>query len=215
MQLIFSKCRFVNPVRINEALIPTTVILVWAQDELLHLNSTLILGDCVGERLALEVAFRYWSCKLVEIPSFGCNVSLWCVLTEKWQLRWIGTTRIYDNGDDDDDDDVELFLWYGWLTKGVESYFQPGSLSEILTITNLWIAASKIWTYAYLSVGFVDWSCAEEITTASQRHIYSRFCVTLSLLQVCDCKEGETVRLNFMGERVHNCVRRNQEWWWR
>ena len=80
MQLIFSKCRFVNPVRINEALIPTTVILVWAQDELLHLNSTLILGDCVGERLALEVAFRYWSCKLVEIPilaaTYLCGVFL-------------------------------------------------------------------------------------------------------------------------------------------
>ena len=24
-----------------------------------------------------------------------------------------------DNDDDDDDDDDELFLWYGWLTKGV------------------------------------------------------------------------------------------------
>ena len=24
-----------------------------------------------------------------------------------------------DDGDDDDDDDDELFLWYGWLTKGI------------------------------------------------------------------------------------------------
>ena len=24
-----------------------------------------------------------------------------------------------DNDDDDDDDDDELFLWYGWPTKGV------------------------------------------------------------------------------------------------
>ena len=24
-----------------------------------------------------------------------------------------------DNDDDDDDEDDKLFLWYGWLTKGV------------------------------------------------------------------------------------------------
>ena len=29
---------------------------------ILHLNSTLMLCDCVGERLSLEVALRYWSC---------------------------------------------------------------------------------------------------------------------------------------------------------
>ena len=32
------------------------------------------------------------------------------------------------------DDDYELFLWYGWLMKGVLPYFQPGPLSEILNI---------------------------------------------------------------------------------
>ena len=47
------------------------------------------------ERLALEVILRRGSCKLIKIPSFGCKVSLWCVLTEKWQRRWIGTPRIY------------------------------------------------------------------------------------------------------------------------
>ena len=26
---------------------------------------------------------------------------------------------IYHGDDDDDDDDDELFLWYGWTTKGV------------------------------------------------------------------------------------------------
>ena len=50
--------------------------------------------------------------------------------------------------DDDDDDDNELFLWYGWPTKGVKPYFQPGPLSEILTIANLWQAASRTWTCA-------------------------------------------------------------------
>ena len=32
-----------------------------------------------------------------------------------------------NNNDDDDDDDDELCLWYGWATKGIQSYFQPGS----------------------------------------------------------------------------------------
>ena len=50
--------------------------------------------------------------------------------------------------DDDDYDDDELFLWYGWLTKGVSPYFQPGLLSEILTIANLQHAASRVWTCA-------------------------------------------------------------------
>ena len=31
-----------------------------------------------------------------------------------------------------DGDDDELFLWYGWPTKDVKSYFQPRPLSEIL-----------------------------------------------------------------------------------
>ena len=41
---------------------------------------------------------------------------------------------------------AELFLWYGWPSKGVYSYFQPGLLSEILTIANLPHASSRIWT---------------------------------------------------------------------
>ena len=50
---------------------------------------------------------------------------------------------------DDDDDDYELFLWYGWPTKGVSPYFQPGPLSEIL-IANLQHNASRFWTCAEL-----------------------------------------------------------------
>ena len=54
----------------------------------------------------------------------------------------------YDDDYDDDDDDDELFLWYGWSTKGVQPYFQPGPLSEIFIIVNLWHAVSRIWTCA-------------------------------------------------------------------
>ena len=50
--------------------------------------------------------------------------------------------------DDDAEDDDELFLWYGWPTKGVWLYFQPGPLSEILTIANLRLTASRVWTCA-------------------------------------------------------------------
>ena len=53
-------------------------------------------------------------------------------------------TSLCDDDDDDDDADGELSLWYGWPTKGVYPYFQPGSLSEILTITNLRHAASRV-----------------------------------------------------------------------
>ena len=44
--------------------------------------------------------------------------------------------------------DEELFLRYCWPTKGVYFYFQPGPLSEILTIANLRHAASRVWTCA-------------------------------------------------------------------
>ena len=49
---------------------------------------------------------------------------------------------LFDDDDDDDDDD-ELFLWYGYLTKGIKSYFQLGPLSEILTIANIQHAMSR------------------------------------------------------------------------
>ena len=63
---------------------------------------------------------------------------------------WIDHSDAHDDDDDDDDDDNddELFLWHGWLMKGIKPYFLPGPLSEILIIANLWHAASRIWTCA-------------------------------------------------------------------
>ena len=43
-----------------------------------RLNSILMLRDCIGERLTLEVVLRYGSCRLVNIPSFDCKVPLLC-----------------------------------------------------------------------------------------------------------------------------------------
>ena len=39
-----------------------------------RLNSILMLRDCVGERLTLEVVLRYGSCKLVNTTSFDCKI---------------------------------------------------------------------------------------------------------------------------------------------
>ena len=53
---------------------------------------------------------------------------------------------IFEGANTDADD--ELLLWYGWPTKLFNHINQPGPLSEILTIANLWYAASRIWTCA-------------------------------------------------------------------
>ena len=42
----------------------------------------------------------------------------------------------------------ELFLRDGWPTKRAYSFFQQGALSDILAISNLQQAASRIWTCA-------------------------------------------------------------------
>ena len=47
-----------------------------------------------------------------------------------------------------DDDYYELNFWYGWPMKDVKLYFQPGAVSEILIISNLWHATSRTWTCA-------------------------------------------------------------------
>ena len=74
-------------------------------------------------------------CKIWEKQSFMniSRVSLSCpkLKTKKMQFQQ-DVQNFYD--DDDDDDDDELFLWY----------FQPGPLSEILTIANLRHAARRV-----------------------------------------------------------------------
>ena len=76
------------------------------------------------------------------------------------------------------DDDDELFLWYGWPTKGVQPYFQLGLLSEILTIANLRHAASRIWTCAEPELR-LSWMklCRSDnhYTTARQQAKFAKF----------------------------------------
>ena len=71
------------------------MILVCDPIHISHLKSTLTLCDCVGERLTLEVALRYWSCIYIKISIFGSKVPFCFVRTEKWQIRWIGTSMIF------------------------------------------------------------------------------------------------------------------------
>ena len=60
-----------------------------------------------------------------------------------------------------------------WLTDERRvAFFQPGPLSEIVTIANLQHAVSRIWTY--LSSGFVEWSCVVVLIT-TLRHHYNDF----------------------------------------
>ena len=68
---------------------PTAETQVRTVGEELYLNSILMSRCCVIERFTLQVVLRCRSFKLVKIPSFDCKIPLWCVLTEKWQLRWI------------------------------------------------------------------------------------------------------------------------------
>ena len=80
-------------------------------------------------------------------------LQIWTLLNSEASIiiKWFNfallqsRTRAITKWDDDDD---EFFLWYGWPMKGVKSYFQSRSLSEILTISNLWHTTSRIWTCA-------------------------------------------------------------------
>ena len=78
---------------------PSAETHIWAKNhdnrEKSPLNSILMLRDCVYGRLTLEVVLRYGSRELIKISSFGYKVPLWCVHTEKLQLKWIETPRIY------------------------------------------------------------------------------------------------------------------------
>ena len=87
-----------------------------------------------------------------------------------------------------DEDEDELFLWYGWLTKGVQPYFQLVPLSEILTIMNLWHVASRVSTCAEpeFRLSWMNlWSSDNHYTTAPYSTAnYS----TLFLLKNFSCK---------------------------
>ena len=89
----------------------------------------------------------------------------WVILEQQVDHR---SVTLPCHGRDDDDGD-ELFLRDGWSTKDVKSYIQSKPLSGILIVGNLRHARSRIWTCAEPSLGFVKWSSAAVITTASRQ----------------------------------------------
>ena len=66
-----------------------------------------------------------------------------------------------------------MFLRYGWPTKDVYLYFQPAPLSEILTIANLWHAASRIWTSAETEFRFPWMKLCISYNHYNGRHVTS------------------------------------------
>ena len=72
--------------RIGEALSPTAVIPVRAQDEISHLNSILMLGDCVGGRLHLGVGLA----SLLKSPVLGLKYPFGVFLRKRDSLVELG-----------------------------------------------------------------------------------------------------------------------------
>ena len=85
------------------------------------------LDGCQKEGVIFKICFRK--------RGLGGGVQTWKKLCLHKKLF-----EIYDDND--------LILQNSWPMKSVKPYFQPRTLSEILTITNLWHVVSRIWTCA-------------------------------------------------------------------
>ena len=102
-------------------LFPSAEAWVQALGENSHLNSVLLLRDCVGERLRFEVAFRQESCKLAKTPSFGFKIPLQCVLVlgelkhqgfiDFWVEEWVFYNFVIVRGAAHGEDYELEFCW--------------------------------------------------------------------------------------------------------
>ena len=135
-------------------------------DSVINLRTTAETTSLKLSFNGIHVTFLRWSwrssksCKIIKTYVMKRNVIL-------KNCRDINGNW-YKNAIDDDDD--ELFLWYGWPTKGVSPYFQPGPLAEILTIANLRHTQAGFEPVQNLSLGLVKWNCAVVITTTPWCH---------------------------------------------
>ena len=59
------------------------------------MNSILMLGDCIGERVNLEVVLGMGPANWLKSPVLTVKHLCVVCLTEKLQLRWTRTPRIY------------------------------------------------------------------------------------------------------------------------
>ena len=73
------------------------------------------------------------------------------------------TSKTNKEEDDDDNDDDKLFLWYGWLTKGVQPYLQPKTQNNCQRSSPSRISDTPQTGFEpvqNLSSCLVEWSCA-------------------------------------------------------
>ena len=128
---------------------------------------------------------------------------VWQLLFEN-HIAWF--PLLFNIADDDDKDDDELFLWYGWPTKGIQPYFQPGPLLEILTIANLRHTTSRVWTYAEPEFR-LSWmklcSSDNRYTTVPQMWTFTEYVLTVVCNKVClhcspnSVKERQILHMRF------------------
>ena len=77
------------------------------------------------------------------------------------------TSKTNKEEDDDDNDDDKLFLWYGWLTKGVQPYLQPKTQNNCQRSSPSRISDTPQTGFEpvqNLSSCLVEWSCAVVMT---------------------------------------------------
>ena len=102
--------------------------------------------------------------------------------------------------------DNEIFLRNSWSAKGTKHYFQPRSLSEILTVANLLHAASKIWTFTEREFRhcWMTWSIDNHYTIVlfmasfSQNYDVTNKDVTNSLVTKHLKKQAEWMKIIFV-----------------
>ena len=114
------------------------IIVVWRHDVIFQNN--LLYCSLARSSEASQISHCSWKKFL--------SLKMLIVYAKRFEIGYLRIKVEYLRSQYDDYDDDELFLWYGWPTKGVKPYFQPGPLSEMLTIADLRHATSRIWTCA-------------------------------------------------------------------
>ena len=124
---------------------------------------------------------------------FSCFAFKWWSSSE---LAHFPNTLICFNDDDDDDDDNddELFLWYGWLTKDVKTYFQLGPQSEIHRES---LTCRRIWTYTEPEFRLSWMKLCSCVTTTPNSGYSTASCKVEQHILHCCCKQRIYLKILF------------------
>ena len=116
-------------------LFPTAVILVCDPIHVSHLNSILMLCECFGERMTLEVALKYWSRTWIKISSFGSKYPCALFMQKKGSLSELGNQWFL----------AFLVVVVGHMFKGVQWWnVNNANMMSRRNIRNLSLAYSDI-----------------------------------------------------------------------